>query len=70
MLKISSVVTVFGIETVGKEKIYIIIFHFMGEKENSVLELYQFLSIYLSYLYVSMSVSLSMPVCLVLFVFV
>ena len=60
----------FGIETVGKEKIYIIIFHFMGEKENSVLELYQFLSIYLSYLYVSMSVSLSMPVCLVLFVFV
>ena len=42
----------------------------MGEKDNSVLELYQFLSIYLSYLYVSLSVSLSMPVCLILFVFV
>ena len=61
----------FGIETVGKEKIYIIIFHFWRKrKKNSVLELYRFLSIYLSCLYVSMSVFLSMPVCLVLFVFV
>ena len=58
----------------GKGK-SIIIFHSMGEKDKSVLELYQFLSVYLSFcLYVSMSlclyVCLSMPVCLVLFDFV
>ena len=67
MLNISSV-HCFGGELMGNEKYCHL--SSMGEKDNSVLELYQFLSIYLSYLYVSLSVSLSMPVCLILFVFV